>query len=253
MKQRGAANGGPATQIAIAVIDSATVMTAVIIEDNATGGNDVAVATWGVDGTGVHLENQQVLPGIAQTSAPGVAIGAGTIETVSSGGPITSLKFTRRAFTPIINPSNNTVVEVIDWQISSTGAISQVGPPKIGNASNPDDVANAVAGCMLPTGIPMTVWADGPLAGNVNGIGVGWFEAGDTTQFTEISGLGTGVSYVTATDAGDDFSVIDPYRPVHAYFVTSALTSTNYLPPSTSHAGVLKLRVWSYPIELPLL
>jgi hypothetical protein len=243
-----AANGGPALQIAIAAIDSATVMTAVVVQEG--NSNDLQVATWGVDATGVQLLDRKTVPGVAESLFPGVAIGAATVETESSVGPVTSLKLTREAFTPILNPNNNVVIEVFDWQISSTGAITKVGA-KIGDPAAASDIAFAVAGCMLPTGVPMTVYANGPLPSSTeNDITVGWFEADLTSLYTELNG-GPGVSYVTATSEGDDFSVLNPYLPVHAYFVTGAMTATD----STAATGesLFKLQVWSYPITLPLL
>jgi hypothetical protein len=99
----------------------------------------------------------------------------------------------------------------------------------------------------------MTVWANPTQPVADNDIIVGWFEEGLNSEYTEISGLGTGVNNVAATTAGNDFNVLDPYRPVHAYFITGALVSGGNLPPSVTHEGTLKLQVWSYPIVLPLL
>jgi hypothetical protein len=240
-----ATKGGVADQVAIAVIDSATVITAVITPDSKTLANDLEVTTWGVDGTGIHLKNQQVVKGVVGDLYPSVAIGATTVETVDSKPPF--LSFTRRAFTPIVNGDN--LIEVIDWQISPSGTISKVGKPSIGG---PEEFAFAVAGCMLQTGIPMTVWATSTQPVDENPISVGWFEEGLNAEYTEISGLGTGINSVTATTAGNDFNVLDPYRPVHAYFITGALVSGGGLPPSVTHEGTLKLQVWSYPIVLPL-
>jgi hypothetical protein len=241
--------GGAAIQIAIAAIDSATVMTAVVAPDSdALGGNDLQVSTWGVDSTGVHLQDQQILKNVVGGLYPSVAIGATTVETVNFA-ELPPIKFTRHAFTPIVNSDN--LIEVIDWQISSAGNISAVGKPSIGG---PEDFAFAVAGCMLQTGIPMTVYADlgGPGPADKQDVTVGWFEAGYLSWLTEISGESTGVSYVTATPAGNDFNVLDPHPEVNAYFVTGALTSGGFLPPSATNMGQFKLQVWSYPIVLPL-
>jgi hypothetical protein len=241
-----ATKGGPADQVAIAAIDSATVITAVITPDSKTLANDLQVTTWGIDSAGVHYQNQQIVKSVVGDLYPSVAIGATTVETVDSTPPF--IRFTRRAFTPIVNGNN--LIEVIDWQISSSGTISKVGKPSIGG---PEEFAFAVTGCMLQTGIPMTVWANPTQPVADNDIIVGWFEEGLNSEYTEISGLGTGVNNVAATTAGNDFNVLDPYRPVHAYFITGALVSGGNLPPSVTHEGTLKLQVWSYPIVLPLL
>jgi len=239
------ATGGAVTQLAIAAIDSATVITAVV-----TGDDNLQVTTWGVDGAGVHYQDQQVVKNVVGGLYPSVAIGATTVETVTSAGGFPVFKFTRRAFTPIVASSGN-VIEVIDWQISSTGKISMVGKPSIGG---PDDIAVAVAGCMLQTGVPMTVYADLVGPGPENNVTVGWFERGLDSEFDAIKGSSTGVTSVAATPAGNDFSVLDPYiTKVNAYFVTGALTSGGGLSPMTTNPGEFKLRVWSYPIELPLL
>jgi hypothetical protein len=244
-----AATGGAVTQIAIATIDSTTVMTAVVAPDSdEKAGSDLKVSTWGVDSTGVHLQNQKVLKNVVGGLYPSVSIGATTVETVNYS-QLPPFKFTRRAFTPIVNADN--VIEVIDWQISSSGEISMVGKPSVGGS---EDFAFAVAGCMLQTGIPMTVYADlgGPGPADNQDVTVGWFEAGYLTWFTEISGQSTGVSYVTATPAGNDFDVLVPRPEVNAYFVTGALTSGGFLPPSATNTGQFKIQVWSYPIVLPL-
>jgi hypothetical protein len=239
--------GGAATQIAIAAIDSVTVMTAVVAPDSEGLGSDLQVTTWGVDSKGVHLQDQTVVKHVVGGLYPSVAIGATTVETVNVGFP--AFTFTRRAFTPIVNSDN--LIEVIDWEISSTGKISMVGKPSIGG---PEDFAFAVAGTMLQTGIPMTVYADltGPGPADNQDVTVGWFEAGYLSWFTEISGEGTDVSYLTATPAGNDFNVLDPRPEVNAYFVTGALTSGGFLPPSATNKGQFKLQVRSYPIVLPL-
>jgi hypothetical protein len=244
-----AATGGPAVQIAIAAIDSATVMTAVIASDSdGQAGSDLQVTTWGVDTTGVHLQDQKILKNVVGGLYPSVAIGATTVGTVNFR-QFPSIEFTRRAFTPIVNSDN--LIEVIDWQISSAGNISMLGKPSIGA---PEQYAFAVAGCMLQTGIPMTVYAEqgGPGPADDQDVTVGWFEASKLSQFTEISGPSTAVSYVTATPAGNDFNVLNPLAAVNAYFVTGALTSGGNLPPSGTNTGVFQLQVWSYPIVLPL-
>jgi hypothetical protein len=241
--------GSAVDQIAIAAIDSSTVMTAVVVPDtDGKVGSDLQLTTWGVDGTGVHLQDQFVLKNVVGDLYPSVAIGATTVETVNAS-EIPPVTFTRRAFTPIVNADN--LIEVIDWQISSTGKISMAGKPSIGG---PEEFAFAVGGCMLQTGIPMTVYADqgGPGPADDQDVTVGWFEAGKVAEFEETSGEGTDVSYVTATPAGNDFSALAPRPIVNAYFVTGALTSGGNLPPSKSNTGVFNLQVWSYPIVLPL-
>ncbi len=242
VKAGAAANGGPATQIAIAEIDSATVMTAVV-----TGEDELQVTTWGVDGTGVHYQDQYVMKNVVGGLYPSVAIGATTVETVAPLGQFPQFKFTRYAFTPIVNKGN--LIEVIDWQISSAGKISMVGKPSIGG---PDDFAFAVAGSMLQTGVPITVYADLTGPGDENNVTVGWFEKGFDSEFTAISGLFTDVNSVASATAGNDFNVLVPVSKVNAYFVTGAQTSGGGLPPSPSNKGEFKLRVWSYPIVLPM-
>jgi hypothetical protein len=240
-----AAKGGAAYQVAIAAIDSATVITAVVAPDSKTLADDLQITTWGVDSSGVHFQDQQVLKSVVGDLYPSVAIGATTVEKFNSKPPFLTL--TRHAFTPIIN--GDAVIEVIDWQISSTGTISKVGKPSIGG---PEALPFAVAGCMLQTGIPMTVWAPPTQPIEENDITVGWFEEGLNSGYTEITGHGTGVSNVAVTTAGNDFNILDPYRPVNAYFITGAITSGGFAPPSTTNKGTLKLQVWSYPIVLPL-
>ena len=242
-----AANGGPALQVAIAAIDSSTVITAVIAPDSKTIANDLQIATWGVDSTGVHLQDQKVVKSVVGDVYPSVAVGATTVETANFSEP-PYIRFTRRAFTPISNQDG--LIEVIDWQISSSGTISTVGKPSI---VGPDDYALAVAGSMLQTGIPMTVYAQLGNFEEQQDISVGWFEEGLNSEYTEITGLGTAVNSVASTTAGSDFTALDPYRAVHAYFITGAVTSGGFLPPSTTNKGKLKLQVWSYPIVLPLL
>jgi hypothetical protein len=237
-----AANGGPATQIAIAAIDSATVITAVV-----TGDNELQVTTWGVDSAGVHYLDQYVMKNVVGGLYPSVAIGATTVETVSPLGEFPQFKFTRYAFTPIVNRGN--LIEVIDWQISSAGKISMVGKPAIGG---PDDFAFAVAGSMLQTGVPITAYADLTGPGDENNVTVGWFEKGYISEFTAISGFLTDVNSLASATAGNDLNVLAPAAKVNAYFVTGAQTSGGGLPPSPTNMGEFKLRVWSYPIVLPM-
>jgi hypothetical protein len=243
-----AAVGGSVIQISIAAIDSATVMTAVIIEDPVTDSDDLQVTTWGVDSTGVHQQDQMTLKGVVDGSYPSVAIDATTAMTVSPAGQFPAFKYTRYASTPIISPDSNTV-EVYDWQISSAGKISKTGGPYLGSAP----IGVAVGGCMLQTGVPMTVYANltGPKTANY--VTVGWFERNLDSEFDAIDGLGASVDSVVATTAGTSFNAVDPYKAVNAYFFTGALTSTGGLSPSPTNPGVFKLQIWSYPITLPLL
>jgi hypothetical protein len=233
-------NGGPVNEVSIAAIDSATVITAAV-----TAEHNLQVSTWGVDATGVHLQDRQVLKKVTGDDYPSVSIGAGTAAALVSSGGVTILKSTRLAFTPIVNEDN--VIEVIDWQISPSGAISQLGKPTVGGS---DDFALDVAACMLPTGVPMSVYGELGEPGDENYVKVGWIERGLESEFDAIDEFNAGVTTVAATAAGTN-SPSGPTAQVYAYFVTGALTYTGGLPPSTSNPGTLKLQVWSYPIAPP--
>lgn len=238
-----AANGGPVGQLAMAVIDSATLITAAT-----TQSDDLAITTWGVDASGVHQQDEYIETNIVGGLYPSVSIGAATVETVNFG-QFPQFQYSRHAFTPIINRSN--LIEVLDWQISSTGVISPAGKPVTGG---PKDFAFEVAACMLPTGVPMTVFgrSPGPAPAYDTNVEVGWFERSLDSEFTAVSGFLTGISSVAAANAGTDLNPLDPLAKVNAYFVTGALTSGGSLPPSITNPGTFKIQVWSYPIELPI-
>lgn len=75
---------------------------------------------------------------------------------------------------------------------------------------------------------------------------VGWYEHKDDATFAATSGsVRSAVTRLAATTAGTSEIPADPAWPVHAYFATGALTTSN----GTPRAGNLAIRMWSYPID----
>jgi hypothetical protein len=238
-------NGGPVAEIAIAAIDSETVITAT----NDTSDN-LYVTTWGVDSTGVHQQGQTMASKSAGVLTPRVAIAAGTVYSFS----VTTLppeKVTRYAVTPIADASDN--LEVLYWQISSSGTTITKTAEKLWGTGH-DDIT-ATAAVMLPSGVPVSVFSDSvyPVPGWPNNLDVGWVGHTGVSSSLEVSGMESGIDSVSAANAGDSFKVLDPYAAVSAYFVTGALYSADGLTPSVSNPGTSRVQVWSYPVVLPLL
>jgi hypothetical protein len=237
-------NGGQVNEIAIATLDSATFMTAT----NDLNQN-LKVTTWGIDelgNLGVYPEDQHVESNLVGDLTPRVAIAAGTVETFNPT-QLPPDKISRYAVTPISN--RDEVIEVLYWQISSSGAISKIGD-KVGSAT---DTAVCTAATMLPSAVPISVYCDFPAPGYHDwGIDAGWYGHTGESDLTEVTGEHAAVQSVSAAPAGDSFKISDPYAAVSAYFVTGALTSTE-LPPSVGNPGAFELQLWSYPITLPLL
>jgi hypothetical protein len=235
-------HGGPVNQVSMAVIDSATVITATSIPFT----NTLAITTFGVDSKGVHLQDTMSLKNVVDGGLyPSVAIGASSVLTpYSIGGGLTGFKIVRSAFTPLVTADQT--AEVIYWNISDTGAISEVPHPP-GNSS---DYLYATAACSLPAGVPISIYTDEQV-GWTNEVHVAWYgKSGREAEYPAISGMGTGVSALAAASAGSDFNVLDPYVEYEAYFVTGAVTQTTTQ--EAENKGNLQLRLWSYPIE-PLL
>jgi hypothetical protein len=237
-------NGGPVAEIAIAAIDSETVITAT----NDTSDN-LYVTTWGVDSTGVHQQGQTIESKSAGVLTPRVAIAAGTVYSFSATLP--PGKVTRYAVTPIANANDN--LEVLYWQISSSGTtITKTAKKDWGTGH--DDIT-ATAAVMLPSGVPISVFSDSvyPVPGWPNNLDVGWVGYTGVSSTLEVSGMQSGIDSVSAANAGDSFKILDPYGAVSAYFVTGALYSADGLTPSVSNPGTFRVQVWSYPVLLPLL
>lgn len=234
--------GGPVNQVSMAVIDSATVITATSIPFT----NTLVITTFGVDSAGVHLQDTKSLKNVVGGGLyPSVAIGASSVLTpYSAGGGITGLKEVRSAFTPIITAAQT--AEVIYWNVSATGAISEVPHPP----TDTSDYLYATAACSLPSGVPISIYADEP-AEWTNKVHVAWYgRSGTEAEYSAISGMGSGVSTLSAATAGSDFNLLDPYVEYKAYFVTGAVTQT--ATQETDNTGNLQIRLWSYPIA-PLL
>jgi len=236
-------HGGPVSEVSMAEIDSETVITATTVPFT----NTLVITTFGVDSSGVHLQDQTSLENVVDGGLyPSVAIGASSVLTpYSIGGGLTALKVVRSAFTPIV--TNDQTAEVIYWNISDSGAISEVPHPP----GNPSDYLYATAACMLPTGVPMSIYTDEQVEWT-NEVHVGWYgQSGKVADYAAISGMGTGVSILAAANAGTDFNVLDPYVEYKAYFVTGAVTQT--VSQETDNTGALQIHLWSYPIEPSLL
>jgi hypothetical protein len=232
-------HGGPVNEVSMAVIDSATVITATSIPFT----NTLVITTFGVDSTGVHFQDQKSLKNVVGGGLyPSVAIGASSILTpYSIGGGLTAMKLVRSAFTPIV--TEDQTAEVIYWNISDSGTISEVPHPP-GNSS---DYLYATAACMLPTGVPISVYTDEQTEWT-NEVHVGWYgQSGKEAVYPAISGMGSGVSTLTTANAGSDFSVFDPYVEYDAYFVTGAVTQTEIQ--ETENTGNLQIQLWSYLVR----
>jgi hypothetical protein len=228
-------NGGAVSEVAIAELDSATVIVAASLPDD----NDLEITTLGIDSAGVHYQDQYVLKGIAGGGLyPSIAIGAGTEVTSTVVDGLPSLKIVRSAFTPIVTSGNT--IDVIDWSISQTGKISLVR-----QKGNDDDYSFATAACMLPTLVPISAYYD---QSGVNSIvNVGWYEEGMETDFIAVSGLGTTVGTLSAANSGTSFNVLNPNADYNAYFVTGTQTYSG-----TELDGKVQIRMWSYQVTPPL-
>jgi hypothetical protein len=159
------------------------------------------------------------------------------------GGRIASVRNAVPA--PMPAAPGSTTAEVIYWNISATGAISEGAHP-----ANSSDYLYATAACMLPTGVPMSIYTDEPTEWT-NEVHAGWYgQGGKTAEYAAISGMGSGVSALTAAPAGTNYDVLDPYAAYQAYFVTGAVTQTSTQ--ETDNKGTLQIRLWSYQVE-PLL
>ena len=193
-------NGGAVSEVAIAELDSATVIVAASLPDD----NDLEITTLGIDSAGVHYQDQYVLKGIAGGGLyPSIAIGAGTEVTSTVVDGLPSLKIVRSAFTPIVTSGNT--IDVIDWSISQTGKISLVR-----QKGNDDDYSFATAACMLPTLVPISAYYD---QSGVNSIvNVGWYEGGMETDFIAVSGLGTTGWNLVGRQLGHQLQCVEPER-----------------------------------------
>ncbi|MGO8827777.1 MAG: hypothetical protein ACLQT5_00885 [Steroidobacteraceae bacterium] len=237
------ANGGPVIQLSIAALDSQTVITATQIPTNnpsMPNENELVITTWGVSSAGVQMQYQYVpmvsgLPIQVAGTGGDVSIAAGTVRNFLIRFPPAAMS-NRTAVTPIVVPTDSTL-EVLYWTISSSGEISK---PTV-EIGTPNDLTYLTAACMLPGGVPMSVYNSGPY------INVGWF---GFTSPASASFPDPSIDNVAAAAAGDDFNVLNPLAQVHAYFITAALTD-NGSPPSTTTRGSYQLKKWSYPVELP--
>src|ERR1700728_1837924 len=133
---------------------------------------NLKVTTWGIDelgNLGVYPEDQHVESNLVGDLTPRVAIAAGTVETFNPT-QLPPDKISRYAVTPISN--RDEVIEVLYWQISSSGAISKIGD-KVGSAT---DTAVCTAATMLPSAVPISVYCDFPAPGYHDwGIDAGWY------------------------------------------------------------------------------
>lgn len=239
------ANGGGVNEIAIAALDSATVITATSVPSM---NNDLLITTWGVDSAGVHLQGQMPQLTAVTDTRPAVAIAAGTVVSFSDHFPF--LTFKRRAVTPILNNDEGDTIDVFYWDISSSGMIS-TPVEKPGVSTDAGDTGAATAACMLPTNVPMSVYGDqGVGMDNASSVHVGWFGETGESEVAAISGDSSGITSVAAAAAGDDLRYFD-LGATTAYFVTGALTFTGNLPASAANPGTFELQMWSYPVELP--
>jgi hypothetical protein len=239
-------NGGAANQVSMAVIDSATVITATTIPFTHT----LVVSTLGVDSSGVHLQDQKTLAGVVGGGLyPSVSIGAGS-ELVGGliGDGLPGLREIRSAFTPIVTSSEN--IEVIYWNISSTGKISEVAHPP----SNPDIYIQATAACMLPANVPISVYFDqSPAPDSAYDVYVGWYgQSGKESEYSALPAtLDNGISSLLAVTAGTNYSALNPYSDYDAYFITGAVTYTGT--DGTETDATLQIRVWSDQVPPSLL
>jgi len=239
-------NGGPANQVSMAVIDSATVITAATLPFT----NTLVITTLGVDSSGVHLQDQKTLPGVVGGGLyPSVSIGAGS-ELVGGliGDGLPGVTEVRSAFTPIVTASEN--IEVIYWNISSSGKISEVAHPP----GNPDIYIQATAACMLPTNVPISVYFDQSAApDSAYDVYVGWYgRSGKESEYTALPAtLHNGISSLLAVTAGTNYSALRPYSDYDAYFITGAVTYTGTS--GTETDATLQIRVWSNQVTPSLL
>jgi hypothetical protein len=225
-----AAAGNQVDEIAMAQLDGATVVTAAGTPDGS-----LIVTSWGVDGGGVHYQDQYVAKNASQSLDQGIGVGAVDVLSINPPGVYPFEKITRRALTTSINAVG--VLEVLEWEISSAGNLS-LQKKSVGASG---DFVFATAATMLPTGIPISVESD------VNAcVSVGWYELGADADFAATSGsVLSGVTSLAATTAGTDAIAPDPAWTVHAYFATGTLIYSN----GTPNDGTLEIRMWSYPIE----
>jgi hypothetical protein len=215
---------GPANQVAIATISSDQVITVV-----GTTSNTLIVTTWAVDSAGVQYQNDYVMKNAVSSFSGDVAIGAGSQLAFETVDGLPTLQTVRTAFTPIINVAAN--VEVLYWNISASGNISLLS-----KAETTKGDFFQVAGCMLPTDVPITAFGD-----VFSDVHVGWYGNGTDAVYNAIKGNTNGITSIGATAAGSDYKV---FLPVYnAYLVTGVLTYTG-----SPTDGDLQIRVWSYPV-----
>ncbi|MGO8974259.1 MAG: hypothetical protein ACLQJ0_19050 [Steroidobacteraceae bacterium] len=231
-------NAGFVGQLSIAALDSQTLITAT------TNKKDyLVITTWGVSSSGVQMQDQYVQKTQVAGTTGTVSIAAGTVTSYVVRFP--AVAPSRTAVTPIVIPTDNTL-EVLYWTISSSGKISK---PTV-KMGAPNDGTSVTAACMLPAGVPMSVFNSLVSGGSDQDILVGWFGFTGESSVTAVSGLGSGIYNVAAVAAGDDFKPLSPAAQVSAYFITAALTSTG-MSPATPTPGSYRLQKWSYPVKLP--
>jgi hypothetical protein len=237
---------GSASQIAIAAISSSMLVTAV-----SDASRNMYVDVWfpGKDGT-FGTGGQTCVPKIVSGANPGLAIDAGFGWTYDKVGEYSFPEIQYYAVTPIINTAQS--FEVLYWNISSTGAISQTASKTAPGLSDNEYEATGTAAAMLPTGVPISAYLQE--SGNDYDVNVGWY--GYTGMFarSEITGdKGGGVYGVSAAEAGASFPHLYLGEgPGTAYFVTGTMTALGNESPMLANEGIFKLCLWSYPVFFSL-
>ena len=240
---------GSASQIAIATVSSSMLVTAVSdVNEN------MYVDVWflGNDGT-FGTGGQSCVPKIVNGTNPGLAIDAGFGWTTYKLGKYSFPEIQYYAVTPLVNTEES--FEVLYWNISSTGAISQTARKTAPGISDGAYATTGTAAAMLPTGVPISAYLQ--QSGNNYDVNVGWYGYTGMSARSEINGdNGGGVYGVSAAEAGASFP--DLYLgegPGTAYFVTGTMTALGNLPPmvagsSPANEGIFQLSLWSYPVFL---
>ena len=224
------ATGDPADQVSIATVNANQVVTAINDETDQAG--VLQVATWGVDSTGVQPQGHVRTTYPVNAQGESVGVGAGNMFLFRDSFPF--FQYFQAAVTPILNGSN---VEVVNWAISESGALTQTNTP-IPTATY-NDVA--VAGSMLPENAAITAY------GNNDGFAT----IGGLPPWSVVPNIdGNGINSIATTTAGTaNYNSLGLFD---AYLVTAVLAYTDDLnTPTADPTAVLKIREYSYRLRGP--
>jgi hypothetical protein len=214
----------------------------------------VDVWSLGNDGT-FGIGGQACVSNIVNGANPGLAIAAGYGQVFYKVGKYHVAGIQHYAVTPLVNGEEN--FEVLYWDISSTGALSQIANlTQSGVPRAPATTATTAA--MLPTGLPIS--ANLQQSGDSYDVNVGWYGYAGMSAHSEIKITttplnGAGVYGVSAAEPGASFPEFLEWFPGTAYFVTGTMAAYGNLPPmvagsSPANEGIFQLNLWSYPVIL---